>query len=318
MSPGPYLLGIDGGGSHTTAWLADGHGRVLARSVAGPSNPLKVGFEAAQRELLCVASLALRGAGLKTKYLDAVCAGLAGTDQPSVHRRILAWLRRWIPARWHRLTTDAEITLEAALGSETGIVVISGTGSIGYGRDERGRVRRAGGWGAAFDDAGSGFDLGRKAIAASLRDWDGRGPSTTLRAKICRALRLRQITDLVPKTLAPHEVAALFPIVMYAADEHDAVARALCEEAASDLGNLAGALLKQLQPSSRPSRPRKGIPVVCAGGVFQSGRIRHSFARHVRRHAPSARVSRLRRQPVEGALALARELLAAKPGDAQA
>ena len=34
----PCLLGVDGGGTSTTAWLADGEGRVLGRGQAGPSN----------------------------------------------------------------------------------------------------------------------------------------------------------------------------------------------------------------------------------------------------------------------------------------
>src|SRR2546422_11551349 len=88
-----YFLGIDGGGMRTTAWLADER-RVLARAVAGPSNPLKVGFKASQKELGRAARTALRKAGLSHEKLDAVCVGLAGVDRPPVHRRLLRWLRR--------------------------------------------------------------------------------------------------------------------------------------------------------------------------------------------------------------------------------
>src|SRR5439155_10380784 len=99
----PYFLGIDGGGTRTAAALADERGRVLARAEAGPSNPHKVGFEAAQRELLRAARRALRQARLRPRALDAVCVGLAGADRPSVHRRLLAWLRQSSPARFHLL-----------------------------------------------------------------------------------------------------------------------------------------------------------------------------------------------------------------------
>jgi N-acetylglucosamine kinase-like BadF-type ATPase len=180
-----YFLGIDGGGTRTTAWLADQAGRVLRRASAGPSNPLKVGFAAAERELLRAARAAVatvnrsiidRGLHrhpkptvrkiltLATHYggrLDAVCAGLAGADRAQVHGPLLAWLRKAIPARHHLLTVDAAIALRAALGREPGIIVIAGTGSIAYGHDDRSRILRAGGWGIPFDDLGSGYDLGR-------------------------------------------------------------------------------------------------------------------------------------------------------------
>jgi glucosamine kinase len=298
-----YFLGMDAGGTHTTAWLADQRRRVVARSSSGPSNPLKVGFKAAERQLELAARRALRQARVKAGELESVCVGLAGVDRPQVHRPLFRWLRRAIPARVHHLTSDAAIALQAAIGDSPGIMVISGTGSIAYGRDGKGQVLRSGGWGFLFDDAGAGYDLGRKAIIAALRGLDGRGPQTLLGAKICRALRLSDITQVILRALPPHEVAALFPIVLEAASHRDFVARQLCEEAGHDLADLALSLLKRLH--WRDQRVR----VACAGGVFQSSaRIRRSFLRYLRWRAPRAQIVFLRRPAVEGALALARKL----------
>ena len=299
----PYFLGIDGGGTHTTAWLADERERVLGRAVTGPSNPLKVGFGPAQREILRAAREAKRKARVKSINLDAVCVGLAGVDRPPVHRRMLAWLRKSVPGRFHLLTSDAAIALEGAVGHSPGIIVISGTGSIAFARDGRGRVSRSGGWGVPFDDVGSGYDLGRKAIVAALRALDGRGAPTVLTLGICRALHLRDITQVILKSLGTADIAALFPLVLGAADRRDRVAMSLCEEAGRDLAELAVALLKRL------GWQRRVIPVVCAGGVFASSdKIRRGFARHLRRHAPRARALLLRRPAVEGALRWARDL----------
>ncbi len=299
----PHFLGIDGGGTRTTAWLADERKRALGRSVAGASNPLKVGFAATKREVLRAARAAFRDAGLRFGNLEAVCVGLAGVDRPQMHRPLFAWLRRAIPARHHLLTSDAAIAMRAAIGDSPGIIVISGTGSISYGRDDRGRVLRSGGWGAPLDDAGSGYDLGRKAIIAALRDYDGRGPYTQLTAKICNALKIPEITRVILLPLTPQDIAALFPLVLAAARRRDTVAQQLCEEAAKDLADLAMALLKRL------GWQRRIVPVVTAGGVFRASlRIRQAFKRHLRRHAPQARILLLRHPPVEGALALARDL----------
>jgi N-acetylglucosamine kinase-like BadF-type ATPase len=182
------------------------------------------------------------------------------------------------------------------------MIVVSGTGSIAYARDHRGETLRAGGWGASFDDPGSGYDLGRKAIMAALRDFDGRGERTVLTSRICRALKLSDITQIVLKKLDIQQVAALFPLVSEAARQGDRVARRLCAQAACDLAQMALALAKRLG--------RRGMgPVVCAGGVFRSSpTLRRSFAHYVHQRMPSARVRLLQREPVEGALAMARKL----------
>ncbi|HEV2492267.1 MAG TPA: BadF/BadG/BcrA/BcrD ATPase family protein [Terriglobia bacterium] len=298
-----HLLGIDGGGTRTTAWLTNERGRVVARAEAGPSNPLKVGFESAECELLRAARLAKRRAHVNEDVLGAVCVGLAGVDRPQVHRPLLTWLHKSIPARHHLLTSDAAIALQAAVGDSPGIMVISGTGSIGYGRDQHGRVLRSGGWGTTFDDVGSGYDLGRKAIGAALRALDGRGRRTRLESKVCRALHLHDITQVILRPLAPHQIAALFPLVLEAARDGDRVARELCEDAGRELADIAVALL------DRFGWRRRRVPVACSGGVFASSlQIRRSFARHLRRRAPHARVILLRRPAVEGAIALARAL----------
>ena len=305
---------MDGGGTRTTAWVADERGRIVGRSQAGPSNPLKVGLDASQRVMLRAARLAMRQARLsrlrasrtreRRSGIEAVAVGLAGVDRPQVHRPLLAWLRRSVPARFHLLTSDAAIALEAAVGSSPGIIVISGTGSIGYGRDESGRVLRAGGWGSLFDDEGSGHDLGRRAVAAALRAADGRGPYTRLTAKICRALKLKEIDRVILRPLEPYQIAALFPLVLEAARERDRVALELCEEAGRELAGVAVALLKRFGWLDR------AVPVACAGGVFASSpRIRRSFTRHLRLRAPLAHVMTLRRPAVAGAIRLARALV---------
>jgi N-acetylglucosamine kinase-like BadF-type ATPase len=212
-------------------------------------------------------------------------------------------LRKSIPARAYLLTSDAAIALHAAIGNAPGIIVISGTGSIAYARDERGNVLRSGGWGTAFDDAGSGFELGRRAIVAALHDYDGRGEHTLLGKQICRVLRLRDITQIILKPLTTLEIAALFPIVLKAARRRDAVAQALLDGAAYDLAELVRALVDRL------GWKRRELTVVCAGGVFSaSRRIRKTFSLYVRNSAPRARVILLHKQPVEGAIALARDL----------
>lgn len=296
-------MGIDGGGSRTTACLADERGKILARQITGPSNPCKVGLAEAQRHLLAAARGALKKAAVARGRVEGVCAGIAGVDRASTRRSLEAALRRAVPARRYLITTDGITALESALGGSCGIIVISGTGSIAYGRAEDGTILRCGGWGTVFDDVGSGFDIGRKAIASALRDFDGRGSRTRLGDDLCGALKLRRITDAVGAPLSPHHIGALFPVVERAAGRGDAVARMLCKEAGCDLAALARALLERMKALDRNLR------VVCTGGVFKSSvRVRRSFAQELRQRAPRVRIGLLRREAVEGALALARRI----------
>ena len=305
------FLGVDGGGTRTVAWLADGKGKLLGRAESGPSNPFKAGFPAAQREILKAFRACLREAGflatagraLRPPLVHAVCAGISGVDRRAAQRPLLAWMRRHIPARHHLLTSDAAIALAAAVRNASGIIVVAGTGSIAFARDDQGEILRVGGWGVPFDDRGSGYDLGRKAVGAALEAFDGRGPDTLLMDRICRHLGLGDIPGIISEELEQQQIAALFPLVMEAARDGDLVARHLCDDAARDLANLAVALLK------RAGWTRRTTPVVTTGGVFRSSNlIRRAFARHLRRFAPLARVELLERPPVEGALWLARTL----------
>jgi N-acetylglucosamine kinase-like BadF-type ATPase len=124
-----------------------------------------------------------------------------------------------------------------------------------------------------------------------------------LTAKIGAALKIPDITRVILLPLSPQDIAALFPLVLAAARRRDTVAQQLCEEAAKDLADLAMALLKRL------GWQRRIVPVVTAGGVFRASlRIRRAFKRYLRRQAPQARILLLHHPPVEGALALARDL----------
>ena len=291
-------LGVDGGGTRTTAWVSDARGRVAGRGAAGPANPVKVGLEGAKREILAAAEQALAAGG--TRNLEAVCLGLAGADRPEISGPLLRWLRKRLPAQFHMVTTDAAIALEAARGLLPVILVIAGTGSIACARDATGNVVRVGGWGAVFDDAGSGFDIGRQAVGAALCAIDGRGAATTLLKAVPRALGVRDVREIVGLSLTPADIAALAPEVIRRARAGDPVAHDILDAAGRELAGLALALIRRLRLG------RQAVSVVCAGGLLErSAAIRRIVARHLQAQAPRARISLLRRRPVEGALCLA-------------
>ena len=111
-------------------------------------------------------------------------------SQTSLHRRsrkpVSAWPERLVRRSAARcafalqnsfageieVVGDMVIALEAAFGGDPGVIVIAGTGSIAYGRNSKGQTARAGGWGFAISDEGSGQWIGRAAVAATVRALD--------------------------------------------------------------------------------------------------------------------------------------------------
>ena len=110
----------------------------------------------------------------------AICLGIAGVDRPD-DSVIVAGIMRRIGAHARTLVVnDALVALEAGAPGAPGVVIISGTGSIAYGRNANNEGARAGGWGHVLGDEGSGYWIGRAALRAVLREADRRGPRTAL------------------------------------------------------------------------------------------------------------------------------------------
>src|SRR5260221_4700209 len=73
---------------------------------------------------------------------------------------------------------DAKAALYAGNPAGCGVVLISGTGSIAYGRNDQGAEARCGGWGYLVGDEGSAVGIGQEGLRAASYDHDGRGSPT--------------------------------------------------------------------------------------------------------------------------------------------
>ena len=126
------------------------------------------------------------------------------------------------------IVNDALIALVAGAGAEPGVVVVSGTGSIAYGVSHHGVAARAGGWGPTLGDEGSGYWIGRRALAAVMRDADGRGPRTDLTPLVLRHFSLPKpealVAEIYHQPQGRRAIASLGAVVDRARAEGDPVA----------------------------------------------------------------------------------------------
>ena len=297
----PLYLGIDGGGTQTTCAVGD-HRRVLATSVAGGSNIVRVGESEARTNLRHAITRACAAAGVSPAAVEATAIGVAGASVPSVKDAIAAMLGDLVPGKIE-VVGDMVIAMEAAFPGLPGVVVTSGTGSVAFGRNHLGETGRAGGWGSAISDEGSGYWIGRAAVSAVLRAHDA-GKSTTLLRGIFGCWRLNSLEELLQKGNSLPGFADLFPAVESAA-AGDPMAQQILAAAGSELATLAGVVIGRLWPAEQAVR------VAMGGGVFaHSPLVRDTFWNKLRAQCPGAAVDFKIIQPVAGALWMARRLTA--------
>ena len=280
--------------------------------MTGGSNLVRLGEAQAREALRAGIYQVCASARISPAQIGAVCIGAAGAARPEIAEKIRGIFAELIPelaAANVEVVGDAVIALEAAFGAGPGVIAIAGTGSIVYGRDAAGHIARAGGWGFAVSDEGSGHWIGRRAVSAILTAHD-QGHETALTAMVLQSWKLANMDELVQKanSTPPPEFPRLFPIVLRAAESADFSARDLLVEAGVKLAGLADAVLCRLDSGS--SAPATGHhSVAMTGSVFrQSSLVRQTFYNTLQEKFPGIHVRQELSDPVEGALARARRM----------
>lgn len=246
-------LGIDGGGTRTTAAVGDEEGRELARrggraGIVDPRWP-----SAAAESVLRLVREVMEAAGV-SRPVEAMCAGLAGTGDPAGREVVRRSLEAAGVARRVIVCSDGEIALEGAFMGRPGVLLVAGTGSVAWGRGEDGRVERCGGWGSIAGDEGSAWALGREALRAVLRAGDGRGEETALTAAVLARTGVLLLDELPAWAgrASKAAVAELAREVVAAAAAGDRVAASLLTAGAGELAEHAVALVRRLGPWGSP------------------------------------------------------------------
>lgn len=288
------LLAVEGGGTNTRLILADADGAVLARECGGPASGLYIDPDLYAREfggLLERIKACAKAAGGRV-----AAAGYGGPVRGAL-------VRDHLRARLGRVEVvpvpESDIGL-AYYGLRWGVTLVAGTGSSCRAVNERGEAHACGGAGPQFGDEGSGYWIGRAAVAAVLRARDGRGEPTRLAEQVLAFYGIRQLWDLFDLVergghIAGPKVAAFTPCVFEAARQGDAVARRICARAGRELGVLAAATVRRLAWDTPP------VPFVMTGGVFHGGSlITRTLRRALRTASPGFRFYPAAPEPTEG------------------
>jgi len=310
-----YVLGVDGGGTKTVAWLgraaANGGVEVIGRGSAGPSNPRSVGLDQALASIDAAVVAAFVAAGVERRPVRSACLAVAGAGRDAERRALSDWAGAAGLAERIAVVHDAEPLLASSPRPGVGVALVAGTGSFAFARNERGETARVGGWGYLFGDEGSGYAIGVAALRAAARSTDGRGPHTALVDALLKHLGLATPQELVAAVYerAPDRgrVASLAPLVSSVADTGDAVADAILSTAAHDLAGHVATLVATLRFDTA------SFPLVLSGGLLIQGHsVRQRVLSAIATSGLTAEIVQVP-EPVHGALLLAANNLEDSP-----
>ena len=237
------VLGIEGGTTRTTAALLDDHGRVLKFIEGGPCN-LALLPDAAVLRLWRKFKSEVAAATASQQAPAAVGVFLAGNRTPADAAR----LRRLIGKVWPQaravVGNDSLSALAAALGSEDGVVLLCGTGTVVRARRGHRQVQ-VDGYGSLAGDAGSGYWMGRELLRGFLRRYDETGRLDRLGQAVLAFLGLNTLEDLVSWAAdAPRDEVASLTKPLFAHSRH-LLPQRIIQEAAELLADQAALAAKR-------------------------------------------------------------------------
>src|SRR6478752_8520706 len=223
----PLYLGIDAGGTKTDCAVSNG-AELLGQATGSSCKLARVGKERGRENLQAVIRQATETARVDPATIQHVCIGMAGASLAEAVHWAQQSIRELMPDSTIYVAGDHVIAHRAAFGTSPGVLVISGTGSIAFGRNQNGETARAGGWGPNVSDEGSAFWVGREAVSATLRAYD-RGEHIGLMKVIAQHWRVAPEDVVRLANASEPRFAELAAAIASAAEEGDVSAVQITE-----------------------------------------------------------------------------------------
>ncbi len=303
-----FVIGIDGGGTKTIAVLADSSGKIIKRTLFGPSNPNKVGYD--QTIEVLKSAIKKVSIGMNKNKIASIYIALAGSLERNTKKRetIKSYLLKALPqfANLHEIIAvegDQKAAFRSGSDCGDGVVVIAGTGSIAMGwRGDNEAI--AGGWDYILGDQGSAFWIGQKVLQMLCHELDGRKKESKLGMAIIKKWRVKKAKDLTEMIYTldlVEKVASFSHLVDASAKRGDKAAKKILISAGDELALAALTVIKRLNLDKRE------FPVVLSGGLFRSKWVTKEVEAEIKKVARRVYFVLPRSEPVIGAVKLALE-----------
>lgn len=259
-----YVLGIDSGGTKYLVTAQSLDGVRLARIQGPPALHYRMTAEQARLRIDENIDACLSRFNGKRGDCACIVCGTSGIDHPCDQvtvNNIYAGLQGF-----HCRTVcvnDAVIAHYAATGG-VGVLIISGTGSVAFGRNAAGEEARCGGWPPViFGDEGSGVWIGYMALNHLGQVFDGRRPPSRLSERLQKTLGISGGEGLIAVCIEIEHMRwadpGLSAEVDAAAGEGDEHAIGILREAARHTFALGDSIVRRLGFDKKEETFRIGV-----------------------------------------------------------
>ena len=253
-----FYLGVDGGGSKTTAVVFNENGEFICKACGESINYYSVGIENARKAMAEIIG------SMPQKSFDCAVIGMSALNERATAEETERFCDGIIDSKKIIMDSDLYVALEAMNENGECAVVISGTGSMALHRNAEGSIRHAGGWGYILGDEGSGYSIGLSGIKAAIRAFENSDEKSLLIDECLKYFSIDNIYDLIDlyydKTVSRKITAAFAKNVISIAESGDKTAEYIVRNEAKLLAETVVALLIDSD---------KNIPIGLWGGIFQ-------------------------------------------------
>jgi N-acetylglucosamine kinase-like BadF-type ATPase len=303
-----YLIGFDCGATKTDCALADINGKIHYTTTGGAANYLVTGADGTSKIILTLLNDCIRKFNNDSSDIENIVIGAAGAgrkeDADKLKHLLLETLsREGVKLKSLTVVSDAQIALKGAFPNEAGCILIAGTGSIIYGKDEKGNIYRAGGFGRLLGDEGSGYSIGKKGLQAAAKYFDGRGDKTLIVKLIEEKYSINTSDKLITKVYKENfDIASIAEVVIIAAENEDLIAHHILHEEVEELIHHISTMMKKVDTID--------LRVSFAGSLISNNNIYSDMLRDkIKTSLPSVKLVTPKYSPIEGAILLAKEML---------
>ena len=295
------VLGIEGGGTRTSALLVEGTDTVLASFAVGPGN-----LKLLNGEELAALLASIRDQVPSTP--DRIGIGMAGVRSAADRER----LSRAVATTWPGVPSvvgdDLILALEAGewpADCAAQVLQLSGTGSCCLGRHRAGTTVKIGGRGHIIGDRGSACDIAVHALRSTVTISDIDADWPRLGADMVAFLQMNDPESLIEwsMTASKAEIASLAQVVFEAAaTRQDEIAVAILRRASERLSKDA------VHCAARVAKPGEKVQFLLNGStLLKNGWFADEVTAKILAARPGSEVVRLARPGTWGAIAMARQ-----------
>ncbi|MFB5663448.1 BadF/BadG/BcrA/BcrD ATPase family protein [Alteribacillus sp. HJP-4] len=274
-----YIIGVDAGGTKTSACLFDPYGKLCHQASSSFGNPLMDELKALQHVKEAIAPcFQLINKGGDAVIIVGAAGVQSGTWKEVYKKHISSYYA--VPSF---VMNDAELMYYAVHEGNDGVVTIAGTGSVSIGA-MKGEIMITGGWGPLLGDMGSGYSIALEACKHFIYEYEHNLPVSRLSHSIREYWSLespQSLKEIIYRS-SKDEVATLSQVVSALAETGDENALSILRQAGQILAeqtvllhNKLGAEIGTLPIAGKGSvlEKNKFVQQIFSETINSSGKI---------------------------------------------